>query len=295
VVFDDCPDESAREIVESLNDQRFYYRRNDRPLGAIGNIDQCFCNRPFAGGSYACVVEDDNFLLPRHLECQLLNCTEQDVDVTFSAQLCENVIAAGEPGELSEAKTIVWIYPKGVHEFREMLPAILFSHAFSNGSVFWRIGSHVNFEMGSVTSNPGVQETARILRLKSRVYISDEPTAVWRSNDPRDSYVNKAFAGGMLNRYKEMWLHLIERREVMGLRSFYIRNYGINDALKFSVRFGSAHQESIERSLLLCGRYVVLTDRSFYWRIGQMVRGVVFKCLVPNRIDLHKLQVDWNP
>jgi hypothetical protein len=289
VVFDDCPDGSAREIVESLNDRRFYYHRNNGPLGAIGNIDQCFCNRPFAGGSYACVVEDDNFLLSRHLECQVLNCAKQHVDVTFSAQFCENVIAAGEPGELSEAKTIAWIYPRGVHEFREVLPAILFSHAFSNGSVFWRIGGNIDFEMGNVTKNPGVQETARILRLKSRVYVSDEPTAVWRSNDPRDSYVNKGFVGGVLNKYKERWLHLIERREVIGLRSFYIRNYGVNDALKFLDRFGRAHQESIERSLLLCGKYVVLSDRSLYWRIGQMMRGFGFRFLVPSRINLNKV------
>jgi glycosyltransferase involved in cell wall biosynthesis len=290
VVFDDCPSGSAQEIVAHLNDPRFHYRRNDRPLGAIGNIDQCFRNRPFVGGSYACVVEDDNFLLPRHLECQLLNCEERHVDVTFSAQVCENVIAPGEPGELSVAKTIVWIYPTGVHEFREMLPAVLFSHAFSNGSAFWRIGGQVDFEIGDVTRNPGVQETARILGLKTSVYVSDVPTAVWRSNDPYDSYVSKRF-GGKLSRWKERWRHLIERREVMELRSLYIRIYGINDALKFSVRFDQTHQESIERALLLCGKYAVLTDRSLYWRIGQMIRGIAFKCLVPSRMDWSKALV----
>jgi hypothetical protein len=86
--------------------------------------------------------------------------------------------------------------PTGTHEFREVLPAILFSHAFSNGCVFRRIGRQLDFEVGEITNNPGVQETARILGLKNRVYVSHEPTAVWRSNDPRDSYVRKAFAGG---------------------------------------------------------------------------------------------------
>jgi hypothetical protein len=293
VVFDDCPNGSAREIVEQLKDKRFHYRRNHRPLGAIGNIDQCFRNQPFAEGSYACVVEDDNFLLPRHLKCQLTTCIEQHVDVTFSAQLCENVIVPGEPGELTEAKTIAWIYPKGAYEFREMLPAILFSHAFSNGSAFWRIGRPLNFEVGGFTRNPGVQETSRILGLKSDVYVSHEPTAVWRSNDPRDSYVRKTFAGNVVNKWKDKWCHLIERREVMELRLLYIRNHGINDAVSFSARFGLKHQENIERSLLLCGKYVVLTDRSLYWRMVQLMRGLAFKVVVPSRLNFDKAQIDW--
>jgi hypothetical protein len=199
------------------------------------------------------------------------------------------VIAPGEPGELSAAKTIVWIYPVGVHEFREVLPAILFSHAFSNGSVFWRIGSQVNFEMGSITRNPGVQETARILGLKSRVYISDETTAVWRSNDPRDSYVHKGFEGGVLSRWRQKWYHLIERREVMDLQSLYIRNYGVKDALEFSAKCDPAHKKRIERGLLLSGKYTVLTGRSVYWRVGLMMTGFACRFLVPSRIDLSRI------
>jgi glycosyltransferase involved in cell wall biosynthesis len=290
LVFDDCRDGSAREIVEELNDQRVHYRRNDRRLGAIGNIDQCFRNRPFVGGSYACVVEDDNYLLPQHLEQQLHKCAEHHVDVIFAAQFCESVIVPGEPGELTETKTLAWIYPGGVHEPQDLLPAILFSHAFSNGGVFWRIGSYADFELGDITKNPGIQETARILRLKSRVYVCHEASAVWRTNDPRDSHVRKAGAKDARNRWQERWVQLTELREIMQLRSFYIKNYGIDDTLKFLARFGPTHQERIERSLLLCGKYVALTDRSLYWRIWQMIRGSAFRFLVPSRMDLSKAQ-----
>jgi glycosyltransferase involved in cell wall biosynthesis len=290
VVFDDCRDGSARKIVEECNDLRFQYRQNDLPLGAIGNIDQCFRNQPFADGQYACVVEDDNFLLPRHLECQLDTCARHHVDVTLSAQLCEKVIVPGEPGELIDAKTLVWIYPSGRHACQEILPAILFSHAFSNGAAFWRIGYDVDFEIGDATKHPGIQETARVLRLRRDVYVSHEATAVWRSNDPSDSFVNKMFAAGWPGKLTKRWLELIERRQAMALRCCYIRKYGMDDAMKFSVRFGSTHQERIERMLLLCGRYVVLTDRSLTWRISRIIQGFAFRTLIPPGIDLRKVQ-----
>jgi glycosyltransferase involved in cell wall biosynthesis len=293
VVFDDCPNGSAREIVETFDDSRFLYCQNERPLGAIGNIDQCFRNRPFAGGSYACVVEDDNFLFPEHLERQLQSCARHHVDVTFSAQLCEIVIIPGEPGELTEVKTLAPLYPSGAQDFRDMLPAVLFSHAFSNGAAFWRLGGEVDFEMGDATRMPGIQETARMLRLKGSVYVSHEATAVWRGNDPRESSVNKAFAPGALNKLKQRWLYFTERRQVMALRTFYIHEFGVDDAIKFSARHEPPVREHIERSLLLCGKYIVLSGRSSYWRLSQMIRGYASRALIPSRVDLRKLRPDW--
>jgi glycosyltransferase involved in cell wall biosynthesis len=290
VVFDDCENGSGREIVKGFDDCRFQYRRNERRLGAIGNIDQCFRNRPFADGHHACVVEDDNSLLPQHLERQLDNCARQNVDVTFSAQFCEKIIEPGEPGELTDTKTLVWIYPSGRYARHELLPAILFSHAFSNGAVFWRIGGDVDFEIGDATGHPGIQETARILRLESDVYVSHEATAVWRSNDPKDSFVHKTSAAGWRNKWNKYWLDLMERRQVIALQSCYIREHGISEILKSSVRFGSARQERIERTLLLCGNYVVLTNQSFVWRLSQIVKGSAFRTLIPPCIDLRKVR-----
>jgi hypothetical protein len=144
--------------------------------------------------------------------------------------------------------------------------------------------------MGDVTKQPGIQETARVLRLKGDVYVSHEATAVWRSNDPSDSFVNKAFAAGELNKWRRRWLQLLERRQAMALRSCYIEKYGMDDAEKFSARFGSTHQERIERALLLCGKYVVLTPRSLHWRIVQILKGIAFRAMIPSRIDLRKVQ-----
>jgi glycosyltransferase involved in cell wall biosynthesis len=231
--FDDCPDGSARPVVEAMNDERFEYRQNRTPLGAIGNIHQCFRGGPFARGAYACVVEDDNYLLPDHLQAQLETCQREQVAVTFSAQYVEAIEAPGAPGRLTQDKTIAWIYPEGRRAWREMLPAFLFSHAFSNGAAFWSAGCRSNFEIGAVTRHPGIQETLRMLRLRDDVHVSHRATSVWRSNDPRDSYVSSVARKSRLNAVKAHWRRLKERREVNDYRVWYLKSLRRRRRLSF--------------------------------------------------------------
>jgi glycosyltransferase involved in cell wall biosynthesis len=47
IVFDDCPNGTARSVVDSLCDHRIYYSHNERRLGAIGNKDQAFVRMIF--------------------------------------------------------------------------------------------------------------------------------------------------------------------------------------------------------------------------------------------------------
>lgn len=284
IVFDDCPESTGKSVVKAMNDDRFVYRHNDRQLGAIGNIDQCFRNRPYLGGRYACVVEDDNYLLPGHLEMQVRCCHEQNVDVTLSAQWCEKVIAPGEPGELTTERTIAWIYPEGRHGYRSLLPSILFSHAFSNGSVFWRIGCASDLEIGGLTKHTGIQETLRMLRLRNAVYVSHQPTAIWRWNDPIDSHVTSASRRGLIGRVRAAWVDAIMKREIMDYRSRYIEWFGTDDVLRYKHKFESRHYAAIERSVLLCGRYIELTERPTYWRLFQIAKGYALRMLVQKQI-----------
>jgi Glycosyl transferase family 2 len=284
LVFDDCPEGSARPTVEQIADARIQYRKNPTPLRAIGNIDQCFRNRPYCGGQYACVVEDDNYLLPHHIRRQFEACERWSVDVTFSAQACERVVEAGQPGFLDGEKTIAWIYPEGRHDFTALLPAILFSHAFSNGSVFWRLGCESDFEIGALTVTPGVQEMARILRLRNTVYMSHAPSSVWRWNDPKDSHVNAGPGLAITARAQVKWHHLLGQREVMELRRAYLRAYGLHPGLAFADSQSGQHKAAIESNLLMCGRYARLTERPALWRIAKMLRGMAFRMVVPCRM-----------
>jgi glycosyltransferase involved in cell wall biosynthesis len=282
LVFDDCPERSAKPVVDELRDSRIIYRANARPLRAIGNIDQCFRNDPFAGGQFACVLEDDNYLFPQYLANRLQDCASHRVNVTFSAQACESIIVAGEPGELNPGRTLAWIYPQGALSPEQVLPALLFSHAFSNGGVFWRLGCISNFELGPVTTSPGVQETARLMRLRDDVYISHAADSAWRVNDPKESTVNKNPGHRLLERKKARWHQLREHRELVGLREEYLRRYGPAEALRVAATAADDRRAEIERAFLTCGAYVVLTSRPTAWRLRRFVRGWLFRCLVPN-------------
>lgn len=286
IILDDCPDGSAEKVVARFADERLVYRRNERGLRAIGNIDQAFRNAPLAGGHYACVLEDDNYLLAGHLETQLEHCARHEVPVTFSAQLCEEVVEAGRPGRLSDSKTVVAILPEGKFTAREVLPAVLSSHAFSNGSAFWQLGCGSDFEIGAVTRRPGIQETLRMLKLKTSVFISHDATSVWRANDPRDSYVSSRPAERGVARLRAEYDRLRERREISDYRVRYLEQLGIADALAFARTRSPREVLGIERALLLSGHYVTLTDRSAGWRSLQMLKGHAFRMLVPPQLAL---------
>src|SRR5262245_60840816 len=96
IVFDDCPNGSARSIVREVNDPRIELCRNSKPLGAIGNIDQAFEPGCLRGGRYAFVLEDDNYLLPNHIEYSVDALERNCAKVAFCNQFCERVVAPGE-------------------------------------------------------------------------------------------------------------------------------------------------------------------------------------------------------
>jgi glycosyltransferase involved in cell wall biosynthesis len=291
IVFDDCPAGSAKAIVESIGDKRFEYRRNAVPLGAIGNIDQAFRSRPYVGGDYACVVEDDNYLLPAHLEAQLETCNRERVPISFSAQYVEAIETPGEPGVLTDDRTIAWIYPEGRHTWREMLPGVLFSHAFSNGSVFWNLRCRSDFEIGLVTRHPGVQETLRMLRLRDDVHVSHLATSVWRSNDSRDSYVSRAARRRWLEVMSRLQ-KLTERREINDYREWYLAHFGDGDATAVAKSLEPNLASAVERAILLTGRNIRLTDRPTASRWSLLAKGHVFRAVVPARLDLRGFDID---
>src|ERR1035437_8141084 len=191
MVFDDCPDGSARSVVSDLNDSRIDYSQNFQRLGAIGNIDRSFNSQAMRGGQFAFVLEDDNYLLPNHIENAIRILQRTNAKVVFSNQFCEQIDRPGEPGAITEEETTLdWMYKEGLYDPKELLPTLLFSHGFSNGAAFWRMDCLSNFEIGDATKRPGIQETLRLLRLRDHVYVSLLPTSIWRWNDPGDSWVS---------------------------------------------------------------------------------------------------------
>jgi glycosyltransferase involved in cell wall biosynthesis len=280
VVFDDCPDGSARAIVEDLNDGRIGYLQNHPALGATGNIDRSFTGHAIVGGRYALVLEDDNYLLPNHIETAINILKKNNVRVALCNQFCEQVDLPGEPGRISNDKTLDWMYDEGRFDPTELLPVLLFSQGFSNGAAFWRTDCVSDFQIGAVTRRPGIQESLRLLQLKEPVYVSLEPTAVWRSNDPRESYVSAERA--TIGSWQSARLRLdqfMEGTEKISYRRAAIERVGIGGVLDYAKTSNKGRAAEIERSLLLCGYNVNFTkrgrtDQLWLRAVGRAARSV---------------------
>ena len=286
IVFDDCPNGSAASIVQELNDPRIEYCRNRKSLGAIGNIDRAFESKSLLGGRYAFVLEDDNYLLSNHIENSIDILEGNQAKVAFCNQLCERVVVPGEPGEITRDRTLDWMYPEGLFNARCLWPALLFSHGFSNGAAFWRTDCLSDFQIGSVTKHPGIQESLRLLRIRDAVYVSLKPTSVWRCNDPRESYVNVQRANRSLWQLIKMrWDNVLEKREKLEYKSAVIKIVSRNNILEYA-KLKDDHAADFERSLLLCGHNLKLSPRGQAARVRLLVIGWAIRLLIPAELEV---------
>ena len=291
VVLDDCPDGSARSIVEAIQDHRIDHLQNPQRLGAVGNIDKSFFRGPMLGGDYAFVLEDDNYLLPDHIERSIGILSENNASVAFCNQYCEMVDVPGEPGRIGKEKTLNWMYEEGIYSPDELLLALLFSHGFSNGAAFWRTDCLSDFQIGEATRREGIQESLRLLRLREPVYVSLQPTSVWRSRDPQKS---SACRKPIFARFWHFASNGIQRvmAETEGIhcRSAALRRLGKERVLNYIARNTSPdffyRVAGIERTMLLCGYNTKLTSRSQADRLTWLLMGRIVRYLIPTRLRL---------
>jgi len=293
VVLDDCPDGSARSIVEAIQDHRIDYLQNPQRLGALGNIDKSFFQGPMVGGNYAFVLEDDNYLLPDHIEKSIGILSENNARIAFCNQYCEMVDLPGEPGRMGNEKTLNWMYEEGIYSPDELLPALLFSHGFSNGAAFWRTDCLSDLQIGGSTRRPEMQESLRLLRLKDPVYVSLEPTSVWRPRDPQNSCASRKLTSFWRFASKGIG-RVMAKKEEVDCRCAALRRLGEERILNYIARntipdflaFRRDRVASIERTMLLCGYNTKLTSRSQVDRLSWLLMGCIARHLIPTRLRL---------
>jgi glycosyltransferase involved in cell wall biosynthesis len=295
VVLDDCPDGSARSIVEAIQDHRIDYLQNPQRLGALGNIDKSFVRGSMLGGNYAFVLEDDNYLLPDHIDRSIGILSENDARVAFCNQYCEMVDVPGEPGRMGNEKTLNWMYEEGIYGPDELLPALLFSHGFSNGAAFWRTDCLSNFQIGGSTRREGIQESLRLLRLRDAVYVSLEPTSVWRPRDPQKSCACRKPIRASFWRFASNGIErVMAEKEEIDCRCAAVRRLGEERVLNYIARntipdflaFRHDRVASIERTMLLCGYNTKLTSRWQADRLSWLLMGCIARYLIPTRLRL---------
>jgi glycosyltransferase involved in cell wall biosynthesis len=299
VVLDDCPDGSARSIVNSIRDRRIFYSHNPQRLGASGNIDNSFAREPMLDGRYAFVLEDDNYLLPNHIERSIGMLSKNNVKVGFFNQHCEIVDVPGEPGRIGNENTLDWMYAEGIFGPDDLLPALLFSHGFSNGAAFWRTDCLSDFQIGASTRNEGIQESLRLLRLREPVYVSLRPTSVWRVREPQKPS-ERRHAVANYRRLASNRIELVRvHKELIDCRCVALRKLGVSRILDYIAKNTTSdfltfkHQRiaTIERTMLLCGYDNKLTSLGRADRAALLLIGFLARYLIPGRLELEGFEV----
>jgi glycosyltransferase involved in cell wall biosynthesis len=179
-VFDDDRDAAGLEVVTQIADRRIFYHHNQPQLFASKNIDQCFSRRNPHGARYFCVVEDDNFILPRFMEENIAICRSEAAKVVFRNQLVE--FNSGTPeAKLSASGILDDMFKEGFYEPDEFRLSLLPGIGISNGGVFWSDDARSELEIG-YDCTATLQEYMRTFSIDDRIYVAMQPLAVWAQN-----------------------------------------------------------------------------------------------------------------
>jgi glycosyltransferase involved in cell wall biosynthesis len=293
MVFDDCREGSARSVVEGIQDGRIAYAQNPTRLGAIGNIDKSFFRGPIAGGKYAFILEDDNYLLPDHIDTSIEILAKHSVRVALCNQYCEDVDALEEAGPIGKYHTLNWMYESGCHTPDELLPSLLFSHGFSNGSVFWQTDCLSDFQIGNLTTRPEIQESLRLLRLKDPVCVSLKPTSVWRGREAQSPFSERKLTIATLSRVASNRIdQLMTAKERIDYQGAALKRLGVDRVLHYiatnAIQDFAKHRDdrvaSIERAMHLCGYNDNLTGQRHAARLSRLLIGFLARHLYPSQL-----------
>jgi hypothetical protein len=173
VVMDDSPDGEGEAIVRDLGDRRIEYRRNGRQLGAAGNLDQGFATGPMRGGTYACVLEDDNWLEPACLEENIRALQQSDGPILLRDQ------RVWDGCLFSDRTTLGALYREGRIEPMALHARLFFGLGAANGALFWRTGARSRMQVGPMVTDTVLQEHCRTLQIQEPVWFAAEPLCVW--------------------------------------------------------------------------------------------------------------------
>jgi hypothetical protein len=192
LVLDDSLHEEGRAVVESLGDSRITYRRNRNQLGAAGNLDQAFTTGPMVGGRFACIVEDDNWLLPTFIEQNVATLEASGCHLMLRNQLVWEASAPTSPGgvptgSLTQRTTRGDWFEDRVYSPEEIRAGLLAAERISNGGIFWSTDATTDLTVGPV-DDAGLQEYCRTMQIAQPMVFAHEPLGIW-SRMPSDAVV----------------------------------------------------------------------------------------------------------
>jgi glycosyltransferase involved in cell wall biosynthesis len=184
VVFDDSTRVGARDVVQSADDSRITYKKNQNRMGAAGNIDQCFSPQAMFSGHYGCMLEDDNFLLPDFLAELIRSITKTDSQLILANQII-NDEGSGLQGQDATTRGN-WFFD-GMVSPLDLRASLLLMEGISNGGLVWRLENKIDLRVGPTVKEAGLQEACRSLLVRTPLLFISQALAVWTSVPQPDS------------------------------------------------------------------------------------------------------------
>lgn len=250
-VFDDSTSVGARDVVQSVGDDRITYKKNQVRMGAAGNIDQCFSPQAMFSGHYGCLLEDDNYWLPEFLAELSRNITKTDSQLILANQ---RVSDKGSGLQEQDATTRGDWFSSGMVSPLYLRGSLLLMEGVSNGGLVWRLEDKLDLRVGPTVKEAGLQEACRSLLVTTPFLFISQAFAVWTSMPQSDSAraqdTYRAFGRGM-----------------QSIRSFVLRCHGrtVVDMAKPIARKRGLNARLLE----------VLSYSGYPHLAGELIRGGV--------------------
>ena len=175
IIFDDANDAETHNIVLDKRDSRLTYKPNPARLGAAANLNQCFQTKGYYSNStYACCLEDDNWLYPQAVESNVETLRSQNAYIMMRNQ---DIFARSKHGVSPTGETTLmqWFPCSRLYSPMELAVRTIFYTGISNGSLFWRTDSRSNLQDQYSVIDSSLQEYIRCWQIEEPVYVRLDP------------------------------------------------------------------------------------------------------------------------
>lgn len=196
-VRDDCPDGSARAVVEEVGDPRICHVWNRPQKFMVRNLDDCFLRENPHGADFFFMLEDDNQVRPEFMArgCEIIR--QEGVTICQLNQVIEHDSRTPN-ARIGDEGIFDGLYDERVYAPEELHLAMFGAVGISNGAVFW--SKDIRQELAiQVDTIPTLEEYLRTRLVSEPVYISREKLAVWAENE-QSTTRNAGLGKGWLRR-----------------------------------------------------------------------------------------------
>ena len=178
LVLDDSPEREGKDIVSSLEDERIIYKPNPKNLGCSQNLDYAFFSGSYLDGTYACVLEDDNYYLPSFIDENIKSIEKNSVSIVLRNQ--EVRLEKGEYSIPTGRTTRGQWFSDGFYDPKSVRARLLFCEGISNGGLFWHTNKIIsNLQIGTQVVDSWHQELFRTLSIVEKIYFESNPLCIF--------------------------------------------------------------------------------------------------------------------